>query len=1481
MKHQKYIPPKSFFALVLAVTLLLQYLHPAISTTRIMDMNDGNDNVIHIFKSGSSSLEPGWKTFTGNLISNGEVNKTLTPGSYFEFAMRGEIPSNQVQSIVMVIPQTDDLQNQILQVSTQKLSYGSTDENITPLNLPIDATNKVFTVTINVTDPTKTIKSIYFKNTSTGSYTLRISSLKINLKPITAPSSNVITLQAGSTAKPINNRMFGVNVGPYAGGSLTLEPSNVVTSPMSHETFIRRTQNMGITSIRFPGDRSGANTYSWLRCELGGTLTSTYAHLTPTLSKGYGSSGTAGACGSDHNNWAKPSDIIKFVRSVDPANPPDIMWVINPYASLWETAALWAFLNGSTSNNTSIATMVQNATGLTTTLNWFDVSHWANLRTTRTGSSVPVNVRYWDFGNELYRPFQTWDGAEYVYPADPITPTIPVPAYYANGLAGQNAPGYLTTKKLLKFLDATASVGVAGLERYDEEFPDWTTGLMNSTIITTNGVPQWPDEWTTHIYAYPGARVEGGSVGVYGNFANPSIDSEWTMYPQVHFGNVKNDLLATKNGYNPNATMKWTMGEYNFKDTSEDYFRMMPTITNALALADSFGQMVNSGFEAAYLWELGSTDKDVKKSVYSDTLPTGEERYKEALTGKASNYGTMVYGIDSNYYNKYRYLDAFVRLPSYYVLPLWRRFGTELLTTNHQYNPGRQLSVYGGKNGNTYSILAINKTNASINSQIQINASNNQLLNLISVVKDELKANGTNPEQFTYNNATGGTYQVISSVTASDSAIPDTLDSPAAIAINSNNYTASFAPYSITVLRFQVNSAPPPTTCNANLLTNGNFDTGNSGAGWANAGTIVNDAYSVPNASTFSNTSVYQTVSGVVSGRTYTFSSRSKQSASGSASIGMYFQDASGNTVGTQQSTNVTSSTYAAYTVTNIAPSNAITAVVYGWNGGGSQWLDDACLTDGSTPPTNTPTPTATPTSTPTNGSCPTQLLVNGCFNNAVTLSGWQIYTGTISPITDPLYTQNGSQGAAAIHPNSTLYQYRPVTTGATVSLVGGGKHIGSASNSSIGLYFYDGSGNYISGVTTNLAVGSVGTTYPSINLQATAPSNATQVEVRISNASGSDYAQVDELVLTQSTPHTPTPTATPTRTPTATPTFTPTFTPTPNGAVCTNNLITNAGFESGLTDWGDNAGGSVVTSPLHGGTQALKLAATGNYAAQTKTSAAAQSYSLSAWANGTNALSGKLILIFFNSAFTEISRSESTFGATGSYAQGTVTGVAPANTAYVYPQLYATNGQIFIDDVCLTSGGTPPTNTPTTTPTPTRTPTATPTRTPTATPTFTPTPTRTPTATPTASGICASSNLLSNGGFESGSLGAWNNWGAGSVISTNMHSGTKAAKVGTAQGGIGQPVSGIAVGKTVTLTIWSKVSAAAADGSVGIAVEDANGNPTGADVYATVSATAYSNAYVITRTVPANTTNVVVYAWKNASIETLYLDDAVLQCSP
>ncbi|GAA1232881.1 hypothetical protein GCM10009665_23930 [Kitasatospora nipponensis] len=172
-------------------------------------------------------------------------------------------------------------------------------------------------------------------------------------------------------------------------------------------------------------------------------------------------------------------------------------------------------------------------------------------------------------------------------------------------------------------------------------------------------------------------------------------------------------------------------------------------------------------------------------------------------------------------------------------------------------------------------------------------------------------------------------------------------------------------------------------------------------------------------------------------------------------------------------------------------------------------------------------------------------------------------------------------------------------------------------------------------------------------------------------------------------------------------------------------NLLANPGFESGLGPWTcTGSAGSVVTSPVHGGTHALQGAASAGDTAQCTQTVAVQpntSYTLSAWVQGHYVYLGAT-----GAGVTDPAR-WTPGGSTWTQLSGGFTTGANTTSVTVYLHGWYGQGSYLADDVVLSGPGgtpTPPSTPPATTPPVTAPPTTTP---PTSTPPTTAPPTTTP----------------------------------------------------------------------------------------------------------------------------------------------------------
>jgi hypothetical protein len=108
---------------------------------------------------------------------------------------------------------------------------------------------------------------------------------------------------------------------------------------------------------------------------------------------------------------------------------------------------------------------------------------------------------------------------------------------------------------------------------------------------------------------------------------------------------------------------------------------------NALFLADSLGQAVISNYTYANHWDI-----------------------LNGLSANGGDYGYLL--VDQQYF----------RQPSYYVFPLWSRFGDQLLSVDFSLDPATTLAVYAGRRQTTgvVTLLAINKTGTTLTTTITL-----------------------------------------------------------------------------------------------------------------------------------------------------------------------------------------------------------------------------------------------------------------------------------------------------------------------------------------------------------------------------------------------------------------------------------------------------------------------------------------------------------------------------------------------------------------------------------------------------------------------------------------------------------------------------------------------------------------------------------------------------------------------------------------
>jgi len=310
-----------------------------------------------------------------------------------------------------------------------------------------------------------------------------------------------------------------------------------------------------------------------------------------------------------------------------------------------------------------------------------------------------------------------------------------------------------------------------------------------------------------------------------------------------------------------------------------------------------------------------------------------------------------------------------------------------------------------------------------------------------------------------------------------------------------------------------------------------------------------------------------------------------------------------------------------------------------------------------------------------------------------------------------------------------------------------------------------------------------------------------------------------------------------------------PTSTPTPPSG----NLVSNPGFETGTTTgWFCDPNDSIVSSPVHSGSHAVEVVSgsiTVGLCEQTINVQPGTAYTLTAYLQGGYIYLG-------------VSGYSNTWTGASSYTQLTVTFTTTAATSYVtiYTQGYYGEGNGFADDFVLSGPGGSATPTPTPTPTQTSTPTPTQGVTPTSTPTATPTQTNTPTPTPTPAG----GNLVSNPGFETGSLAGWSCASGDTVATSPVQSGSYALEIVPTSAATGECDQTIAVQANHSYTLSAYVDGAYAY----LGVQNGTSTWTSSSSYTKLS---------VTFTTGASQTSITIYVHGWYAQGNVYVDSVAL----
>ena len=332
------------------------------------------------------------------------------------------------------------------------------------------------------------------------------------------------------------------------------------------------------------------------------------------------------------------------------------MWTVSINGTSKEAAALVAFFNGAVNDTTLIGVDIRGQ-------DWKTVGDWAKLRA-KNGNPNPMPIKLWEVGNEVYggKPDSggslcaSW-GWEDVWTCDGNEYML------GKGSGADRHEGYLEFRAAMRAVDPTILIGAVGVPHPG----DWS-GWGNK-VIEKGGEDL--DFYSIHFYPYS---------------KQPESAADVLASPETIWKDVMDSTNAAFDKLANGRRVPVAITEYNlvaFQDL--DNGQIMTQATNALFIADMIGQMAINGVTMANQWALAN--------------------------GKANN-GTD-YGLLS--------ADGGGRTPQYYALKLWSQFGDTLLPVDSPLPNDSTLSVYAGRTKDgELSLLAINKTNAPLDVQLQI-----------------------------------------------------------------------------------------------------------------------------------------------------------------------------------------------------------------------------------------------------------------------------------------------------------------------------------------------------------------------------------------------------------------------------------------------------------------------------------------------------------------------------------------------------------------------------------------------------------------------------------------------------------------------------------------------------------------------------------------------------------------------------------------
>lgn len=490
------------------------------------------------------------------------------------------------------------------------------------------------------------------------------------------------------------------------------------------------------------------------------------------------------------NTWTWSAGFNKFADLITGLNAQAFV-TVNYGSGTPEEAAAWvAYANAPTSATSAIG---PDGKGF----NWENAGTWATLRAAaplpvndgmnflRRSRSAPYALKHWEIGNENYGP---WETDQQARPHDPYTYATRARDYFAK----------------MKAVDPTIKIGVV---------------VVPSETESANGYTDHP---VTNLRT--GATSNGWTPVVLGTLRALGVTPDFVIYHRYEQapaadrvpGNSENDatlLQKARTWPDDAAKLRTLLSDYlgtagagvEILVTENNSVYSQPgkqttSLVNALYLADSIGTILQTEINALLWWDLRNGQEFNHNNSAS---LSGWRNY-----GDYGIISTAITGGSATSYEPY---------PTYYAMKLLSRFARQGDTVVSATSTNSLLTVFATKRTATggLSLLVINKDPSATLS------ANFTLTGFTPSSTAEVLTYGKPQDEAARPGGSGSTDLAASTMNLAGA-----------------NFSASFAPYSLTVLNLAASTttpttpAPPttPTTPTAPSTPNSSGGGGGGGA---------------------------------------------------------------------------------------------------------------------------------------------------------------------------------------------------------------------------------------------------------------------------------------------------------------------------------------------------------------------------------------------------------------------------------------------------------------------------------------------------------------------------------------------------------------------------------------------------------------------------------------------------------------------------